>query len=427
GSIQLDDDLAIVTSTNAFLSIVGQISGPAGWTKIGDGTLQFKTPYTNNYAGTSWVRDGNFIMDGVFHQPVIPGPFIIGNATDPARSTRVWPIKQNQIADTAAVSIDKSGILEMGGFTEMVGSIEGFGEISIGASGSLIVGANHLSRTFAGVISGGGTLHKIGSGTLTMTGTNSYTGPTILSEGTLRVDGSVAASSILRLNFPLSPSNSFPAVLSGNGSVPAVAAYSGGFGGSVSPGASPGRLSVQGAANLSNTELRIELNGTSPGTGYDQLRAAGTVTLVKTILAVTAGFVPGTNETFTILEKTSAGPITGNFFNIPEGGLIDAGPAKFRITYQGGDGNDVVLRRFEAPAPLIGGISFGGSNQMIISGQGAPFATYILEATTQLNSAPWIPIATNSANGAGLYQFTEVISESGVQMYGERYYRLRME
>jgi len=428
GSVQLDDDLTIVTPTNAFLSIVGQISGPAGWTKIGDGTLQFKTPYTNNYAGASWVRDGNFIMDGVMNQPVIPGPFIVGNGTDPARSARAWPIKQNQIADTATVSIDKSGILEMGGATDTVGSIEGFGEISIGASGSLLVGANHLSRTFAGVISGGGTLQKIGSGALTMTGTNSYTGPTVLSEGTLQVDGSIAASSVLRLNYPLSPSNSFPAVLSGGGSVPAITPYSGGFGGSVSPGASPGRLYVQGAANLSDVELRIELNGSSPATGYDQLRVSGGVTLLKTVLTVTAGFVPGTNETFTILEKTSAGPITGNFFNIPEGGLIDAGAAKFRITYQGGDGNDVVLRRLEVPAPVIGGISSGGSNQMIISGQGAPFATYILEATSELgNSALWVPIATNSVNGAGLYQFIEVISENGVQMYGERYYRLRVE
>jgi autotransporter-associated beta strand protein len=425
GTIQLDDDLTIVTLTNTFLTIVGKMSGPAGWTKIGDGTLQFKTLSTNDYAGTSWVRDGSFIMDGVFHQPVIPGPFIIGNGTDPARSTRVWPIKQNQIADASRVSIDKSGILEMGGMTDTVGSIEGAGEISIGATGTLVAGANPLSKIFAGAITGDGTFHKIGSGVLTLAGTNSYTGPTVLSEGTLQVDGSIAASSMVRLNFPLSPSNSFPAVLGGGGSVPAIVPYSGGFGGSVSPGASQGRLSVQGAANLSNTELRIELNGTVPGTSYDQLRASGPVTLLKTVLTVTAGFVPDTNETFMIIEKTSPGPLSGNFFNIPEGGLINAGPVQFRITYQGGDGNDVVLRRFDAPAPLIGGISSGGSGQMIISGQGAPFVTYILEATPHLNNpVPWESIGTNSANGLGMYQFTDAVT--GVQQ-GARFYRLRIE
>ena len=101
GNVTLNDDLSILVVTNSFLTIVGQISGPAGWTKTGDGTLQFKTPYTNNYVGASWVREGNFIMDGVFNHPVIPGPLIIGNATDPTNTTRVWPIKQNQIADTA--------------------------------------------------------------------------------------------------------------------------------------------------------------------------------------------------------------------------------------------------------------------------------------------------------------------------------------
>jgi autotransporter-associated beta strand protein len=424
GSVELADDLTIITATNTFLTIVGQISGPAGWTKIGDGTLQFKTPYTNTYRGTSWVRDGNFIMDGVMNQPVIPGPFVIGNGTDPVRSTRAWPIKQNQIADISRLTIDKSGVLEMGGSTDTVGSIEGGGEISIGASGTLLVGANHSSRVFTGMISGGGTLHKIGSGTLTLTGTSSYTGPTVLSEGTLQVDGNIAASSVLRLNFPLSPSNSFPAILSGNGSVPAITSYSGGFGGSVSPGASPGRLSVQGAANLNDTELHIELNGSVPGTSYDQLRASGAVTLLNTGLTVSAGFLPDTNETFMILEKISPGPISGNFFNIPEGGLINAGPVQFQITYQGGDGNDVVLRRVDAPAPLIGGISSGSSGQMIISGQGAPFVTYILEATPHLNSPiPWEPIATNSANGVGMYLFTDAVSGAEPA----RFYRLRIQ
>jgi hypothetical protein len=184
---------------------------------------------------------------------------------------------------------------------------------------------------------------------------------------------------------------------------------------------------VQGAANLSDVELRIEVNGPGVGTGYDQLRVAGNVTLVKTVLTVTAGFSPGTNDSFVILEKTTPGPITGNFFNIPEGGLINAGPVQFQITYQGGDGNDVVLRRFDAPIPMIGGISSDGSGQMLISGQGAPFVTYVLEATSELNSAPWVPIATNSANGIGAYQFTDAMTDNGVQLHGARYYRLRVQ
>src|SRR5262249_38644793 len=43
------------------------------------------------------------------------------------------------------------------------------------------------STTFSGVISGTGGLVKIGAGTLTLTGANTYTGPTIVSGGMLQV------------------------------------------------------------------------------------------------------------------------------------------------------------------------------------------------------------------------------------------------
>ena len=41
----------------------------------------------------------------------------------------------------------------------------------------------------------GGSLIKTGTGTLTLSGTNTYTGATTVNAGTLRVDGSIAASS----------------------------------------------------------------------------------------------------------------------------------------------------------------------------------------------------------------------------------------
>jgi autotransporter-associated beta strand protein len=61
------------------------------------------------------------------------------------------------------------------------GSIEGAGTFSLG-SNQLTVGSNNLSTTVSGVIRGtGGSLVKVGSGTLTLSGTNSYTGPTTVS------------------------------------------------------------------------------------------------------------------------------------------------------------------------------------------------------------------------------------------------------
>jgi len=60
----------------------------------------------------------------------------------------------------------------------------------VGISGEsyLTVGSNNLSTTFAGVIQDGqngtgGSLTKIGSGTLDLTGTNIYTGNTTVNGG----------------------------------------------------------------------------------------------------------------------------------------------------------------------------------------------------------------------------------------------------
>ncbi len=96
GSVRLEDDLTIGVPTNSFLTILGLISGPAGWTKLGPGTLQFKTVHTNTYAGTGWVRQGDMILDGVLNQPVISGSLVIGHTNNPPGSERVSYIKQQQ-------------------------------------------------------------------------------------------------------------------------------------------------------------------------------------------------------------------------------------------------------------------------------------------------------------------------------------------
>lgn len=66
-----------------------------------------------------------------------------------------------------------------------IGSIEGGGVISLGSK-LLLTGGNDRSTTFSGLIrdgGGGGRLAMVGSGTLTLTGANTYRGGTTVSDG----------------------------------------------------------------------------------------------------------------------------------------------------------------------------------------------------------------------------------------------------
>ena len=83
------------------------------------------------------------------------------------------------------------------------GSFEGAGRFELGAK-TLTVGGNGLSSTVSGVIADGGTgggtggaLVKTGTGSLTLSGTNTYTGGTTITGGGLYLGDSVGTGKIL--------------------------------------------------------------------------------------------------------------------------------------------------------------------------------------------------------------------------------------
>nr|GAJ32306.1 extracellular serine protease precursor [Bradyrhizobium sp. DOA9] len=90
------------------------------------------------------------------------------------------------------------------------GSIEGSGFYYIGGGNTLTVGSNNRSTEVSGVIgdydpcgcgpAGPGSLEKVGSGTLILSGTNTYTGTTTVNGGILRVDGNISQSSLTTVN-----------------------------------------------------------------------------------------------------------------------------------------------------------------------------------------------------------------------------------
>ena len=102
-----------------------------------------------------------------------------------------------------------------------------------------------------------------------------------------------------------------------------------------------------GALTLSSTSnFRVDINGTTAGTGYDQIQVndRSGVTITGSNLVVTVGTTLSVGQTFTILNKVSAGAITGTFAGIPQGGtVVGSNGTVFSVSYTGGDGNDIVL------------------------------------------------------------------------------------
>jgi hypothetical protein len=106
--------------------------------------------------------------------------------------------------------------------------------------------------------------------------------------------------------------------------------------GAVSPGSSPGILTVSGNYTQTATGvLNIELGGPVAGTQYDQLIVSGTATLAGNLnLILLNGFVPGPNDGIQIL---SAGSIVGDFATVS--GL----PPGVTFSLTGGFGQGVTL------------------------------------------------------------------------------------
>ncbi|MBV9550623.1 MAG: autotransporter-associated beta strand repeat-containing protein, partial [Alphaproteobacteria bacterium] len=94
----------------------------------------------------------------------------------------------------SAISLASGATLDLNSFNQTVGSITGAGNVTLGSAALTVNGGN----SFAGVISGTGSLVKANSGTLILTGVNTYTGGTTINSGnTLQLGSGSTSGSIL--------------------------------------------------------------------------------------------------------------------------------------------------------------------------------------------------------------------------------------
>ena len=94
------------------------------------------------------------------------------------------------LADASALDIASGAIFDLD-VSDVIGSISGAGEIQLASGVILSAGGNNTSTAFSGVISGLGGYSKLGSGSLSFTGSNLYEGSAAIINGSLIVGGSL--------------------------------------------------------------------------------------------------------------------------------------------------------------------------------------------------------------------------------------------
>ncbi|QDT79612.1 Cadherin domain protein [Gimesia maris] len=239
------------------------------------------------------------------------------------------------IPGTSGVNLTSiTSVLDLDGFELSITSLTGTGSVLLGgASGTLTVNSpTATSATYAGDISGDGSLIKMDDGELILSGTSSYTGSTSVINGALIIDGSLTTAEV---------TVDANAVLGGSGVINAdVTVHSDG---SFLPGSSPGFISTEYLTLEAGSALDVEINGTTAGSEYDQVQVTGEVNLTGAKLNISSTFTAAAGTEFLLIDNDDVDSVTGEFVDRAEGTLFTFNGNQVYITYQGGDGNDVVL------------------------------------------------------------------------------------
>jgi hypothetical protein len=274
--------------------------------------------------------------------------------------------KHTSISSTSALAVGADAIFDTGPFNIVARLLRVLGgkiRSAVGGGFSSLFG----SEFFGGVLNGlsGGSVSIFPKGTYTTT-------PWTLIEGSNTTEVTVTPGSEAR-NDPVGVGEVAVTVeaggtLSGGGAAPDASSMGHVIvrdtdplrpaePGVVGIGASPAILTMHGLTMGVGAKLVIEIFGTTPGmaaNNHDQAFIRGGVTLNDAVLVLDfGGFVPAVGDQFVIIANDGDDAIQGSLFRgLPEGAIAAVvGGRAIRISYVGGDGNDVVLTVLDGHAP----------------------------------------------------------------------------
>ncbi|KUL23060.1 autotransporter [Streptomyces regalis] len=300
-----------------------------------------------------------------------------------------------------STTVEKGAVLRLGsGRSGGDGGLYTRGDLyKVVNNGSLVL--NNTSKALSlSRISGSGSLTHSGAATTTLTGSAvTYTGTTTVKKGTLALRGgaTLAGSKSIRLTSAKSRLDAGTSglrvgeakTLTGKGTVKGAV---------TNDGVVASGLTVSGAYTQSAKGELVLRDG--------PLKVTGAVRLAGDLDLAAAATSPKPARKITILDHRGRAKTTGAFTGLKEGKKLQLDDTTYRISYRGGDGNDVVLTPVtttpspsaDSPRTAADTVASPSTRTASAAGNGLGWWPYVLAAGLLLGLA--IP-ATRFGRGRG--------------------------
>jgi len=199
----------LTIDNGAVYSIDGQQELTGGLTVNAGGASLIPAYSTKNlWIHSAWSGSGNVLIDDVQIDSNTVGGYVLvdtasnsysGMITIDGPSTGflggILEMGANSALTNATIADNNTGTtgLLFTVTTPQIGALAGTGSFAL-PPGSLTAGGNGESTTYSGTLSGPGGFTKAGAGTMILSGSNSFTGPTTVTGGILQVTGAINQS-----------------------------------------------------------------------------------------------------------------------------------------------------------------------------------------------------------------------------------------
>jgi autotransporter-associated beta strand protein len=297
--------------------------------------------------GATMPRDGGGFMQFLGNSTAGEAMIAINGSSGGGTGGVVYFL-DDSAGGAAQITVSGNGLLVLTGHFSgpelAIGSLAGDGDVYLGNT-QLIITSDQANTVYSGrmqdkLVGTSGSLAKEGVGSLTLAGSNIYTGGTSVNAGSLIVSNTIGSGT------GSGPVQVDGGTLGGKGIIAGeVIIAAGAFLAPANGGTKPATLTIQSRITFQlSATYTYTFRQVAGSLRSDQLKCRG-VTIDGASISILGTteepLPPGT--TLTVINNTSGDPIVGTFSNLPDGAIVMVNGNNLQADYQGGDGNDLTL------------------------------------------------------------------------------------